>query len=291
MPYQIFSIIAPVLLLALAGWAYARWRSIDLAALNRLNIELLSPLLVFTAMTQRPVHWGAYGPLLLAVLVVTIGSGLLAWLVARLLRLNVPAFVVPQMFTNTGNMGLPLWLFAFGAQEFAAAVVIFVTLSLLHFTVGIRLFNRGAPLASMLNTPMVWALLAGIAVQQLAIPMPIWVFKPMEMLGSMAIPLMLFSLGVRMAQFRVTRWGAGLLAGLLCPVSGLLLAWLCVQLWEFSHAQAGILLLYGALPPAVINYLFAEQYRQDPELVAAIVVAGTLLSLLFVPLALALGLR
>jgi putative effector of murein hydrolase LrgA (UPF0299 family) len=60
-------------------------------------------------------------------------------------------------------------------------------------------------------------------------------------------------------------------------------AWLLVQLWPFPVAQAGILLLYGALPPAVINYLFAEQYRQDPELVAAIVVAGTLLSLLFVP--------
>ncbi|WP_028454493.1 AEC family transporter [Chitinilyticum litopenaei] len=289
MPYQIFTIIAPVLLIAVLGWLYARSRPIDLTALNRLNVELLSPLLVFTAMAQREVHWGADLPLLAAVTLVTLGSGLAAWLLARRLRLNVPAFVVPQMFTNTGNMGLPLWLFAFGPQHFSSAVVVFVYLSLLHFTLGVRLFKREAALLSVINTPMVWALLAGLAVQGLSIPMPIWLFKPMEMVGSMAIPLMLFALGVRMAQFRVSRWRDGLLAGVLCPASGLALAWVCVALWDFAPAQAGILLLYGALPPAVINYLFAEQYRQDPELVAAIVVAGTLLSLIFVPLGLALG--
>lgn len=287
--YAIFSIIAPVLLIALIGWGYARFRAVDLTALNRLNVELLSPLLVFTAMTQRSVAWGDYLPLLLAVTLITFGGGLAAWLVARRLGLNAAAFAVPQMFTNTGNMGLPLWLFAFGPTEFPAAVVVFVYLNLLHFTVGVRLFDRKAPLHALLNVPMVWALLAGLLVQYMRIPMPIWVFKPMEMLGSMAIPLMLFALGVRMAQFRVTRWRDGLLAGLMCPAIGLALAWLLLRLWPLPAAQAGILLLYGALPPAVLNYLFAEQYRQDPELVAAIVVAGTLLSLVFVPLALALG--
>ncbi|WP_034619193.1 AEC family transporter [Chitinibacter tainanensis] len=284
----LFPIIAPVLLIALFGWGYARWRPIDMSATNRLNVELLSPLLVFSAMTQKHASFTDYGPLLLAVLVVTLGSGAVAWLVARQLGYARSAFSAPQMFTNTGNIGLPLWLFAFGEAHFPAAIAVFVLLNLLHFTLGIKLFNRQAPLLSVLQTPMIWALVAGLAVQASGYLLPEWLAKAIKMLGEVAIPLMLFALGVRMAQFKVTRWRAGLLGGLLCPVVGLLLAWPLSQL--LPAGQAGILLLYGALPPAVLNYLFAEQYQQDPELVAALVVAGTLLSLIFIPLGLWLGL-
>jgi predicted permease len=157
-------------------------------------------------------------------------------------------------------------------------------MNLLHFTLGIKLFNRRAPLLEVLKTPMVWALLAGLLVQYTHSTVPVWLLKPIKMLGDMAIPLMLFALGVRMAQFKVTRWRAGILGGVLCPVAGLALAWPLAQLLPSS--QAGILILFGALPPAVLNYLFAEQYEQDPELVAALVVAGTLGSIIFIPFSL-----
>ncbi|WP_410498088.1 AEC family transporter [Chitinibacter sp. S2-10] len=287
--YPLFQIIAPVMLIIVIGWLYARHRPVDMSAANRLNVELLSPLLVFAAMAGKHAQLGQYWLLMLLSTVVVCGSGLVAYLLARTMRFNPIAFSVPQMFTNTGNMGLPLWLFAFGETHFPAAIAIFVLINLLHFTLGIKLFNRHAPLSEVIKTPMVWALLAGLLVQYLQLEIPLWLIKPVKMLGEVAIPLMLFALGVRMAQFKVTRWGAGLLGGVLCPLSGLALAWPLAH--ALPHAQAGILLLFGALPPAVLNYLFAEQYGQDPELVAAQVVAGTLASLLFVPLALGLALN
>lgn len=287
--YPLFQIIAPVMILIFIGWAYARHRPVDMGAANRLNIELLSPLLVFSAMASKNAALGQFWQLIVFATLVILGSGLIAYCLAGRLGLHKMAFSAPQMFTNTGNMGLPLWLFAFGEAHFPAAIAIFILTNLLHFTLGIRLFDRHAPLSAVLKTPMVWALLAGLLVQYSHIELPLWLLKPIKMLGDIAIPLMLFSLGVRMAQFKVSRWRAGLIGGLLCPISGLALAWPLAHF--LPNAQAGILLLFGALPPAVLNYLFAEQYEQDPELVAALVVAGTLLALFFIPLALWLGLN
>ncbi|WP_218871290.1 AEC family transporter [Chitinibacter bivalviorum] len=287
--YQLFQIIAPVILIIGIGWAYARRKAVDMTATNKLNLELLSPLLVFSAMANKNAQLGQYWLLMLFATIVLLGSGLLAYLVAGKLNYNRAAFAVPQMFTNTGNMGLPLWLFAFGEAAFPGAIAIFVLLNLLHFTLGIKLFNRQAPLTEVLKTPMVWALIAGLIVQYTHIELASWLLKPIKMLGDMAIPLMLFALGVRMAQFKVTRWRAGMIGGILCPLTGLLLAWPLAQL--LPSQQAGILLVFGALPPAVLNYLFADQYQQDPELVAALVVAGTLCSLIFIPLALWISLN
>jgi predicted permease len=287
--YPLLQIIAPVLIIVLIGWTYARHRPVDMSGANRLNIDLLSPLLVFSAMAGKNASLLTYWPLMLCATLIVLGSGLVAYLVACRSGLNTAAFSVPQMFTNTGNMGLPLWLFAFGEAHFQGAVAIFVLINLLHFTLGIKLFNRQAPLLDVLKTPMIWALLAGLLVQYTQLTLADWLLKPIKMLGEIAIPLMLFALGVRMAQFKVSRWGAGLLGGILCPVVGLALAWPLAH-W-LPHAQAGILLLFGALPPAVLNYLLAEQYKQDPELVAALVVAGTLCALLFVPLSLWLALN
>ncbi|XZG69982.1 AEC family transporter [Chitinibacteraceae bacterium HSL-7] len=285
---QIFAVMAPVLIIVLIGWGYARHRPVDLTDANRLNVELLSPLLVFSAWVGRDVALASFLPLIAASVGVVLGTGLIAWVVARLAGWPWRAFVPPMMFANTGNIGLPLMLLAFGDALFPAAIAIFVTVSLLHFTLGVWLMQSRMPLSALLRIPMVWALLAGLAVQLAGVTVPAWLLTPASLLGQVAIPLMLFSLGVRLATFRVTVWRAGLVGAVLGPVAGMLLAALLAPLLGVHGAQYGMLLVFAALPPAVLNYLFAEQYGQSPDLVAGVVVAGTLAALLFIPVALAL---
>jgi malate permease and related proteins len=99
--------------------------------------------------------------------------------------------------------------------------------------------------------------------------------------------LMLFSLGVRVADADLSEWRVGLIGAVLSPVLGVAAAALMVALLNPPPLQAGVLILFGALPPAVMNFLFAERYAQEPAKVAAIVVLGNLLSVLSLPLALA----
>lgn len=287
---RIVGIITPVLLISAAGYGWGRYRRPDMTWINRLSTDLLFPLLIFSAMAARDFHIVDYLPLIVGGLGVMLGSGLIAWGVARVCGYNPHAFIPPMVFTNAANMGLPLTVFAFGAPLLPAAVALFMIFSLVHFTVGIRICSPHASLKGILRGPMLWAMLAGVLMSLAGLSLPDWLATSARMLGETAIPLGLFTLGVGFAAFRIERWSVGIVGALLCPLSGLLVAWPLTRLLPLTPPMQGLLLLYSALPPAVMNYIFAEQYRQDPALVSAIVVGGNLASLVFVPLALYLAL-
>lgn len=288
--FRIIGIITPVLIISAMGYVYARICRPDMTWINRLSVDLLFPLLVFSAMSSKDFHILNFLPLMGGGVAVLLGSGLIAWAVSRLLGYNPHAFVPPMMFTNTANMGLPLTLFAFGQEMLPAAVALFMIFSLFHYTLGIRIYDPKAHISGILKGPMLWSMLAGVILSVAGIELPEWLSMSAKMLGESAIPIGLFTLGVGFASFRVERWSIGLVGALLCPVSGLLIAWPLIEFLPLSLPMQGILLLYASLPPAVLNYIFAEKYQQEPGLVAAIVVGGNIASLFFVPLALYLAL-
>ena len=288
--FRIIGIITPVLIISAMGYVYARICRPDMTWINRLSVDLLFPLLVFSAMSSKDFHILNFLPLMGGGVAVLLGSGLIAWGVSRLLGYNPHAFVPPMMFTNTANMGLPLTLFAFGQEMLPAAVALFMIFSLFHYTLGIRIYDPKAHTSGILKGPMLWSMLAGIVLSVAGIELPEWLSMSAKMLGESAIPIGLFTLGVGFASFRVERWSIGVVGALLCPLSGLLIAWPLIVFLPLSLPMQGILLLYAALPPAVLNYIFAEKYQQEPGLVAAIVVGGNVASLFFVPLALYLAL-
>lgn len=110
------------------------------------------------------------------------------------------------------------------------------------------------------------------------------------MVGDISIPLMLFALGVRLAQSQIQAIGIGVLGATLRPVVGMALAWATAAAMQLPAQEQALLLVFGALPPAVLNYMFAERYQQEPEKVASMVLVGNVAALLFLPIALALAL-
>lgn len=285
---RIIGIITPVLIISAMGYAYARIRRPDMTWVNRLNTDLLFPLLIYTNMASKDFRILDYLPLIGCGLIVILGSGLIAWGVARALNYNVHAFVPSMMFTNVANMGLPLTLLAFGQEMLPAAVSLFMIFSLVHFTLGIRICSPGASMKGILRGPMLWAMIGGVVSSLAGFSLPEWLGASTRMLGDAAIPLGLFTLGVGFASFRVERWSIGIVGAVLCPLSGLVVAWPLIHL--LPQNQQGLLLVYAALPPAVMNYIFAERYQSQPGLVSAIVVVGNIASTLFVPFALYLAL-
>jgi predicted permease len=185
-------------------------------------------------------------------------------------------------------MGLPLAVLAFGDEALAAAVVLFLVENCLHFTLGLRMLDRQASLLGLLRMPMILATLAGLAVSLAGLAVPKAIDQAAGLLGQVAIPLMLFALGVRLKDADLAHWRIGLLGAALRPASGIVLALALLPWLGLPGDQPAQLILFSALPPAVLNYMIAERYRQEPALVAAIVIWGNLGSLLTVPLVLAL---
>jgi len=296
---RIISIILPVLIIVAAGYLYARLRGetvrADMTAVNRVSMDVLCPLLVFTAMAGRDFDLFNNGALILAGVAISLGSGVLAWPVARLLGYDARSFVPPMMYNNCGNMGLPLAVLAFGATALPSAVALFMAASLVYFSVGIKIVEAGrkdvrTSFLKLLSSPMMAAMIVGISFSLLGISLPGPLFLALKMLGEACIPIMLFSLGVRMLDVSFRCWRIGLVGAVVCPVAGLAIAWLLDGMLALTPLQRGQMYLFAALPPAVFCFMVAEKYRQEPDKVAAIVLMGNLAALIFVPVGLWLGL-
>ncbi len=95
---------------------------------------------------------------------------------------------------------------------------------------------------------------------------------------------MLISLGYRLHEVESLQWGHGLGGAMVRIFGGFAAANIAVLAIGATGVNRQVLLLYGALPAAVINFVLTEKYRQDPALAASIVVISTFLSVLTIPI-------
>lgn len=296
---RILSIILPVFAIIAVGYGYARLRGdsvrADMGAVNRVSMEVLCPLLVFTALSAKDFDVADNLVLILAGVLISLGSGLLAWPLARLLGYDVRSFVPPMMYNNCGNMGLPLAALAFGPAGLSAAVALFMASNLVYFSVGIKIIEAGrhgrrSSFFKFMTSPMMLSMMLGMLCALLKFRLPAQLLAAFKMLGDACIPVMLFSLGVRMMDVNFRSWQIGMVGAIACPLTGLASAGLLDLVLPMTAMQRGQMYLFASLPPAVFCFMIAEQYRQEPDKVASIVLLGNLVSLGFVPLGLWLGL-
>lgn len=296
---RILGIILPVFIIIGLGYAYARLRGdrvkSDMTSVNRVSMDVLCPLLVFTALAAKDFDLVHNSTLILAGVLISLGSGLLAWPAARLFGYDVRSFVPPMMYNNCGNMGLPLAVLAFGPSGLSAAVALFMACNLIYFSVGIKIIESGrsyrTPVWKFMASPMMLAMLAGMVFAAFHVVLPTPLMQALKMLGDACIPIMLFALGVRMLDVNFKSWHIGLIGAIICPVSGLIVAWLLDGVLELTPMQRGQMYLFASLPPAVFCFMVAEQYKQEPDKVASIVLLGNLAALAFVPAGLWMGLQ
>lgn len=288
---KILSIIFPVFAIAAVGYLYGRCQRPNMTLINQLNMDLFVPALVFAALASKSFDMTRYGELALGGIAVVLGSGLLAWPFVRLLKVDYRTFIPPMMFNNSGNMGLPLALLAFGEEAVPAAVVLFIVEMLLHFTLGVYMLNRRIQLIGLIRMPMIVATILGLMVGGLKLPLWEPLYIMIKMLGDVAIPLLLFALGVRLTAISYKGWHLGLAGAIICPATGMAMAWLVLPFLNLLPLQQSLLIIFGALPPAVLNYLVAEKYHQEPDKVASIVMLANLGSVIVMPFALAIALQ
>ncbi|MDO6459122.1 AEC family transporter [Granulosicoccaceae sp. 1_MG-2023] len=283
---RIVGIIFPVFACAGLGLFYG-WRfRPDMGVVNKLNMDVFAPLLVFWALMDKPFDFSAYTGLSVGGVVAILAPGLLLLPFALLFRINLKTFLPPMMFNNSGNMGLPLILFAFGEEMLQAAVVLFIIEMLLHFTVGLYMLDHKTNPLKLLKMPMIIAAILGLLFSSLHVSLPEPLSNTIGMLGQVSIPLLLFSLGVRLLEINLRDWQLGVFGAVAGPLASIAAVMLIMPWLGLTPTEHAILLVFAALPPAVLNVLVAEQYRQEPHRVASIVMLGNLGSLIIIPMAL-----
>ena len=284
---QILGITFPIIAIVVLGTMLGRVWQLDMHTANRLNLDVFVPALVFSALSDRSFALSQHLSLAAAGLAIVLIAGIVALLISKFTGYPFRTIAPPMMFHNAGNVGLPLMSLAFGKPGLVTGLVLFLVGNLTHFGLGTLMLSSGRALAVLLKQTVIWVTALALLINASPITIAESVILPISMLGQIAIPLMLFSLGVRLAKIDFQEWKIGIVFAILTPVVGFCIAFISIKLFAFTPIQAGSLLLFGALPPAVMNYLFAERFNQQPATVTSIVLIGNLLAIITLPLTLA----
>jgi hypothetical protein len=284
----VLSIVAPVFILGAVGFAWVRLGfEYRVEFVTRLAMTLSVPCLIFVALMRAEVP-----PSDVAVLAIAsaVAYGLLTaifWAIVAAARLERRTFLAPLIFGNTGNIGLPLALFAFGQTGLGLAVVVFAVMAVMSFTFGIWMVAGGGSPFRVLKEPMVGATILGALFMWQGWQTPLWITNTLELAGQMAIPLMLITLGVAVARLHPKGLARATVLSLLKVVICTAVGWMVGRWFGLPDMAFAILVLQVATPVAVTAYLIAEKYRADAESVAGLVVVSTLVSVVALPLTLA----
>ena len=283
---RILEVIFPVMaVVGVGAWAGRRHQP-EMAVANRLNIDYFTPALVFTVLANGDFQIREFTWLAFAAALSMIATGLIGYVTARLLNEDPKTVALPIMINNSGNLGIPLALLAFGKEGMAAAVVLFLVSNIFHFTVGPWVLDHNARVSAVWKTPMLIAAALGLACNFLGLHIWAPLMYSVRMLGDISVPLMLFALGVRLCDVQFSETTTSVVSAVVRPVSGIAVSAFLAWAMNLPPLQTAELILFGSLPPAVMNFMFAERYNQEPQKVASIVMIGNIAGLIFIPIAL-----
>lgn len=281
---KIASITLPIFTLVLVGFLYGRRVKPDLGGANKLIVDIALPVLIFISLSSKLFDPLAALLFTAASIALIVLSGLIAWPLAKFSGATVQAFLPCAMFTNVGPIGIPLIALAYGPEGMATAVVLLVISNVLHFTLGAGVMSGKVDWRMVYANPLVWATVLGVASSQFQLTLPQWAETSCTMIGSVLVPMMLMSLGVRLASSQVADAWVGARSGVLILIIRIAAALLALWLIPLQGLERGALILFACLPPAVFNYMLADKFQVEPNKVASTVIVGHLMSLAFLPL-------
>ena len=288
MAAQIISIMAPVLLISLVGYGWDRYRlPFNSEMVTLLVTNVAAPCLVVSAlMASRPDPIIMAKMATAAAMVVSM-SGVIGFLVLRVLRLPLRVYLPALIFPNAGNMGIPLCLFTFGEIGLSLGVAFFATVALLQFTIGLAVASGKFALRFFLRNPLLWAFCICIFLLLTGLTLPIWLFNTVDLLGGLAIPLLLLSLGMSLSRLWGKPIGQSFILAAFRLGIGFAVGCLVAQVLGLEGPLRGAVIILSTMPAAIINYMFAIRYENRPTEVAGVVVVSTMLSFVTLPFLLA----
>jgi len=281
---ELFAIIAPIFICAGIGFIWVKQgRPFETDLVTALMTNIGGPCLVFSTLIDVDMTIDAFTTIAGAAVTAIAGFALIAGAILKASGAGVRAYIPSMIFPNTGNMGLPLCLLAFGDDGLALAIVYFTVAAVGQFTIGVGIASGAMSFGRLAKIPMLYAVAAAIAAISSGVEPPDVILNTTRLLGGMTIPMMLIALGVSLGRLRVSSIKRSLSLSLLRLVMGFAVGVGVAWMFGFEGMERGAIILQSTMPVAVFNYLFAARYKRNPEEVAGMVVISTVLSFVTLP--------
>lgn len=288
MPLEALGSVLPVFLIAAVGYFAGIKMPLDVSTLSRVCLYILTPALTFNSLANSAVDLQTVWLFGLAALIAPVVLAvLISWLYNRIgwEKTLSRSMLLPSIFSNTGNYGLPICLFAFGQAGMELGVVYMVMQSFLIATLGVFIaassnMEPGQALKKVLRMPTLYGALLGILVKLLNLNLPQLLARPIALLSQAAIPVFLLVLGLQLVGTKPTHgWQVPGVA----TFTRLVLAPAIIACLGKALGLQGlpwkILVLQAAMPPPVNATILAQEFDANPDLVSQTTLLGTLASL------------
>lgn len=273
---ELAAAVLPVFICAAIGLYWTRsGRAFDSELAARLVYKISVPCLIIATFSRVELTPAAVAQVAGASIAVYLATAVLGALVLRVLRLSLPAYLPSMIFALVGGMGLPVCLFAFGAEGLALALV--------YFAIGAAIAAGRISPGEIVREPVIWAMLIAVAMPWWGVAPPKWVIDTTWLLGGIAIPLQLIALGCSLGRFRVASLPRGIALSVFRLAGGFAVGLGVATLFELDGVARAVVIVQSAMPVAVSNYLFAVNRKRVPEEVAGMVLISTAISLLTLP--------
>jgi malate permease and related proteins len=287
MPFdEILRIILPIFITVVIGFVIGKVIKIDISGAIDLLVYIGIPAIVFVSIAEQPIVLIDAAKIWGSVLLVSLGCGAAAWIIFKIFRIKHPVLYLPVSLPNTVNIPFPIVSMAYGPAGMAAATLYYIPNMLLLYSAGVFIAagrHWKHNLKEMLKLPMIYAAVLALILNFAGVTVPAIVLEPLAFIGNMVIPLVLLTLGFSLSKVRITSFPTTLLASLLRLGLGLLLGTAMVYLFDLEGVVKSVVILVSAMPSAMNTYIVAEKYKNEPQLVASVVLVTTVASLITIP--------
>ncbi len=284
----LFTVTAPIVIVALLAFVMARVLGLEARTLSRLTLYLFTPALLFGSMYRSKLG-SEFLDIVAFAFIVTMLMGIVTWVMIRVMRydrLTASAFALSVLFVNAGNYGLPLVLFAFGEEGLARAVVFFTVSAILTQTLAVFIAAGGKAsvvqaLKNVFTLPLVYAVTLGLIFNMIGFKVPEPIVKSLDLLGGAAVPCMLAILGIELAHASLNRdrLNVGLATVAKLGIAPLI-AFALAALMGLDGVTRAVCIVESSMPTAVTATIVAIEFDSRPEFVTSVVLLSTIGSIL-----------
>jgi predicted permease len=284
----ILQTVVPVFLIILVGYIIGKYKKTNIQPMIDFVVYIAAPSLIFSSVSRSNINLTDFTIIALSAVAIILIMAFLVFIILKITKSDKKGLYLPMTIGNTGYIGYPVALFAFGIAGLSRAVVYDMIGSLFLFSIGIYIVHHKNEIKEAFKVPLIYAVVIGLLFSLLKIPVPDLIFKPIEMIGMITIPLALLVLGYELTKIKINSAKIAFLASLFRIIIGFVIAIAIVKIFSITGLVRNIILLQAAMPSAVMTMVLCRKYNKDAELVASIVFISTLLSIISIPLILSI---
>ena len=282
---KIFEVIFPVFFVIGIGYFLGRKNpKFDTNFITNFAGNIGTPAMIFYTVTTTGITLDVFISYFIYAIIMIAGFAVIGLILLFLLKKDLSMELPPLILPNTGNMGVPICLFAYGTQGLGVASAVASVIILFHFTLGVFLARKKFSIDILIKSPPVYAIIISVIFLYFKIKTPIFLENTTFLLTYATIFLVLMSLGIALTRFKFSLKNSIIMS--VCRVLlGPLIASTIIYNFKLSGLAAGVLLIQRAMPSAILNYLVGsmDSPKKVVDSIASTIVISTLMSFVTIP--------